>query len=96
MSHSKIPLRKWVMGIHLHLTRPYGTSSRQLAEDLGITQKSAWYMLQRIREGWPKQESLNCKDGEADEVNIGGKDPNRHFDKKFGDNWRKGRQHHGL
>ena len=47
-------------------------------------------MLQRIREGWPKQESLNCKDAEADEVNIGGENPNRHFDKRFGNNRPKG------
>ena len=90
MHGSPLSYRTWVIGIHLHLTRPYGISSRQLASDLGITQKSAWYMLHRIREGWPKQESLNCKDAEADEVNIGGKDPNRHFDKRFGDNWPKG------
>ena len=90
MHGSRIPYRLWVIGIHLHLTRPYGISSSQLARDLGITQKSAWSMLHRIREGWPKQESLNSMDGEADEVNIGGEDPNRHFDKRFGNNWPKG------
>ena len=90
MAHSKISHQAWVIGIHLHLTRPFGISSRQLAFDLGITQKSAWFMLHRIREGSKEQESLNCEVAEADEVNIGGKDPNRHFDKKFGDNWRKG------
>ena len=90
MANSKISYQKWVIGIHLHLTRPYGISSSQLARDLGITQKSAWSMLHRIREGWKEQQSLNCEIAEADEVNIGGKDPNRHFDKKFGNNWRKG------
>ena len=90
LANSKIPYQTWVVGIHLHSTRPYGISSRLLAEDLGITQKSAWFMLQRIREGWKEPESLNCKVAEADEVNVGGEDPNRHFDKKFGRNWRKG------
>ena len=80
----------WVIALHLHLTRPYGISSRQLAIDLGITQKSAWFLLQRIREGWGEPESLNCRVGEVDEVFLGGEDPNRHFDKKFGYNRAKG------
>ncbi len=90
LANSKIPLRKWAIGIHLHLTRPYGISGRQLAFDLGLTEKSALFMLHRIREGWPKQESLNCNVGEVDEVNIGGEDPNRHRNKKFGRQWQKG------
>ncbi len=90
LANSKIPLRKWAIGIHLHLTRPYGISGRQLAFDLGLTEKSALFMLHRIREGWPEQESLNCRVGEVDEVFIGGVDKNRHFDKRFGHNWAKG------
>ena len=90
MSHSKVPLQKWVLAIYLHQSRPYGISGNQLAHDLGITQKTAWFLLQRIREGWPKQESLNCRVGEVDEIFLGGVDRKRHLGKRFGRNWPKG------
>ena len=90
MSHSKIPYQKWVVGVHLHLSRPYGISSRQLAKDLGKTQKTAWFMLHRIRKGWGEPESLNSSDLEMDEAFYGGKDKNRHRNKQYGNNWQKG------
>ena len=91
MSHSKVPYRKWAIAVHLHLSRPQGISSRQLARDLGITQKTAWSMLHRLRECWPDPGPLRCRIAEIDEAWFGGKDEYRHADKKFGDNWRKGR-----
>ena len=47
---SKIPLHKWVYAMYLLVTARKGISSMQLAKEIGITQKSAWFMLQRLRE----------------------------------------------
>lgn len=47
---SHVPLHKWVYAIHLLVTARKGISSMQLAKEIGVTQKSAWFMLQRLRE----------------------------------------------
>ena len=71
MSHSKVPLQKWVIAIHLHLSRPQGISACQLARDIEVTRKTALSMLHRIREGWGEQESLNSSEVEIDEAFYG-------------------------
>ena len=91
MSHSKVPYRKWAVARYLYLSNPRGISSRQLARDIGVTQKTAWSMLHRLRECWPDPEPLRCRVAEIDEAWFGGDDEYRHADKKFGNNWRKGR-----
>ena len=48
--NSKLPLRKWFLAIHLATAHKKGISSLQLHRDLGITQKTAWFVLHRIRE----------------------------------------------
>ena len=52
MRSSKLGLQKWAFGIYLLSTSPKGVSSMKLHRDLGITQKPAWMMGQKIREGW--------------------------------------------
>ena len=47
---SKIPLRKWLMAIHLMTSSKKGISSHQIAREVGITQKSGWFLCHRIRE----------------------------------------------
>ena len=47
---SHIPLNKWVFAMYLLVTERKGISSMQLAKEIGVTQKSAWFMLQRLRE----------------------------------------------
>ena len=47
---SHVPLHKWVYAMYLLLTARKGISSMQLAKEIGITQKSAWFVLQRLRE----------------------------------------------
>lgn len=77
MERSKVPLQKWAFAIYLHLTSLKGVSSMKLHRDIGVTQKTAWFMLQRIREAW-KPEDLPKFTGpvEADETYIGGKRKN--------------------
>ena len=52
MAGSQIPLNKWVHAIYLEVTSQRGVSSMQLHRDLGITQKSAWFLQGRIREAF--------------------------------------------
>jgi transposase-like protein len=61
-----------------------GISSYQLAKDLNVTQKSAWFMLQRIRYAMQYKTFMKPLEGtiELDETFVGGKNKNRHFDKK--------------
>jgi hypothetical protein len=47
--NTKMPLQKWFLAIWLATSHKKGISSLQLAKDIDITQKSAWFMLQRIR-----------------------------------------------
>ena len=56
----------------------------QVSKELGITQKSAWFLCHRIREVWMKDKKEKL-DGivEVDETFIGGKESNKHFSKKL-------------
>ena len=47
---SRAPLRKWFAAIWIETSHKQGISSVQLAKDIGVTQKTAWFMLYRIRE----------------------------------------------
>ena len=52
MQSSKVALQKWVIAIYLMSTNLKGVSSMKLHRDLGLTQKSAWLLAQKIRQGW--------------------------------------------
>ena len=83
MESSKLPVRKWVLAIYLLSTSLKGVSSMKLHRDLGITQKTAWMMAQKIREGWIKGTSGPVGGGvEFDETFIGGRERNKHESKK--------------
>jgi transposase-like protein len=81
---SHIPLHKWLYAMYLLVTARKGISSMQLAKEIGITQKSAWFMLHRLREacGGPKLTKLRGI-VEIDECFIGGKERNKHEHKKL-------------
>jgi len=80
MQSSKIGLQKWVIAIYLMSTSLKGVSSMKLHRDLGVTQKTAWFMAQKIREGWLAGQDEDKMDGvvEVDETYIGGKSRNMH------------------
>jgi transposase-like protein len=84
---SPISLKKWLPALWLIVNCKNGISSYEVARDLGVTQKTAWFMLQRLR--------LALKAGgivklggtggpvEVDETFIGGNPKNMHEDKRL-------------
>jgi transposase-like protein len=72
---SHVPLSKWLMAIHLMTSSKKGVSSHQLARELGITVKSAWFLSHRVREAMRQQPMAGLLGGVVgvDETYVGGK-----------------------
>jgi transposase-like protein len=81
---SKISLQYWFVAIYMLTVHKKGISSNQLATDLSVTQKSAWFMLHRIRFAVENRTFDAPKSGvfEVEETYMGGKSQWKHSDKK--------------
>ncbi len=81
--NTKIELRYWFAAIYIITAHKKGISSHQLARDLGISQKTAWFLNHRVREMMGAKNLLKLNNTvEVDETFIGGKNKNRHKNKK--------------
>src|SRR5579872_2378869 len=83
MEDSAIPLDKWLMAMWMVTNCKNGISSYEIAKDVKVTQKSAWFMLHRIRLAMQDETSGKLSGQvEVDETFIGGKARNMHLDKR--------------
>ena len=82
MHSSNLGLQTWAIAYYLLATGIKGTSSMKLHRDLGITQKSAWFLAHRIRETWNYQQAGYLGPVEVDEAYIGGRESNKHASKR--------------
>ncbi|MBK9477514.1 MAG: IS1595 family transposase [Bacteroidetes bacterium] len=82
--NTKLPLRVWLISMYLILNHKKGVSSLQLASTIGCTQKSAWFVLHRLRAMLKDKTERIKLSGviEADEGYIGGLDSNKHASKR--------------
>lgn len=80
---STIPLQKWFIAVFLSVSHKKGISSCQLAKDIDVTQKTAWFMQHRIRY-MLQNKTIEMVQGiiEVDESFVGGKNKNRPWHKK--------------
>ena len=84
LAESNLPLRSWLLATYLITTARKGISSVQLAKQLGITQKSAWFLGHRIRDAYLDHgEPMGPGEIEIDEAFFGGKEMNKHKSKKL-------------
>jgi len=81
--NTKITLRQWFMAMYLLSSHKKGVSSHQVAHDVKVTQKTAWYMLHKIRSLYAQSDE-EALSGivECDEMYLGGAEKNKHESKK--------------
>lgn len=82
---SKIPLRKWFASIYLITSHKKGISSLQLGKDIGVQQRTAWFILHRVRHTFgivSDEDNKLTGTIEADETFMGGAEGNKHKNKR--------------
>lgn len=81
--NTKLPLQKWFMAMYLISSHKKGISSHQLARDIQVTQKTAWFILHKVRTMFSQYDDVALEgDVEIDEMYLGGRETNKHESKK--------------
>lgn len=79
LANSRLPLRKWAFAVYLVLTNLNSVSSMKLHCDLKVTQKTAWFMLHRIRQVWVQDRAVRFAGPvEVYETNVGRSERNKY------------------
>ena len=91
MAETNLPVRKWLLAIHLIHSSRKGISSIQLSKMLDVTQPTAWFLGHRIREAMTEGSVLMGEVVQIDETYIGGKERWKHADRKLHERWPEGR-----
>lgn len=83
---TKVPLRQWLMALWVITSHKKGIASTQLAKDINVTQKTAWFMLHRLRKAAETKSFTAPLQGfvEADETFVGGSERNKHASQRTG------------
>ena len=77
LERSHAPLRNWTFAIYLEMTSLKGIAAMKLHREIGVSYKTAWFMLHRIREAWKDEEAvLLAVPIEVDEAYFGGRPRN--------------------
>ena len=80
--NTKIDLRKWFLAMYLISCHKKGISSVQLATDISVTQKTAWFILHKVRTLFQQEDVVLSGIVECDEMYLGGRETNKHESKK--------------
>ena len=83
MAQANISLRMFLYAVYLLTTHRKGIPSRELARELGVTPKSAWFLSHRIRTALKQKQGILSGPVEVDETYVGGKEHNKHESKKL-------------
>ena len=83
MEASNLGFQVWAIALYQVTTNLKGVSSMKLHRDLKITQQSAWFLAHRLREAWKDHGAQFAGPVEVDETFIGGKEKNKHANKKL-------------